>query len=110
MAVTLKNSILLNVAPCGLNINRRFGGIYRLRLQSRRNNTSSAVDLTQPLPSQYSPSRNFSQSVSCRLTLYLARVTSSTLKMEATCSSETSVSNESTRHHGPEDGIFAVLF
>jgi hypothetical protein len=40
------------------------------------------------------------------LTPFLTRILSSTLKMEATCSSETSLYNKSTRLHISEDGIF----
>jgi hypothetical protein len=72
-AVTMKNAVFWDVAPCGCIINRRFGG-------------------TSPPNSP-----NFSQSVSNRLTRFLARVISSTLKMEATCSCETSVYNKATR-------------
>jgi hypothetical protein len=43
---------------------------------------------------------------SYRPTLFLARVMSSTLMMEATRSSETSIYNKPTRYHIPEDGIF----
>jgi hypothetical protein len=39
------------------------------------------------------------------LTLFLARVISSTLKMEATRSSAISVYNKPTRRHIPENGI-----
>jgi hypothetical protein len=69
--VTMKNSVLWDVAPCGFIINRRFGGVFRLHLQGR--------------------------------TLFLARVISSTLNMEAARSSETSVYNTPTRCHIPED-------
>jgi hypothetical protein len=48
-------------------------------------------------------SRNSSQFVNDHLTLFLAHIISSTLKMEATCSSETSVYNKPTRCHIPED-------
>jgi hypothetical protein len=34
---TLKNAVFWDVEPCGLIINRRFGGTCRLRLQGRRN-------------------------------------------------------------------------
>jgi hypothetical protein len=44
-------------------------------------------------------------SVRYRLTLLLDRVISSTLKTEATSSSETSVYNKPTRRHFQEDGI-----
>jgi hypothetical protein len=47
--------------------------------------------------------------VTNRLTLILARVISSTLKMEAARSSETSVYNKPTRCHIPEDGILQVI-
>jgi hypothetical protein len=46
-----------------------------------------------------------SQSVSNRLTLFLVRVISLILKMDATSSSETSVYNKPTRRHIREDGI-----
>jgi hypothetical protein len=62
-------------------INRRFGGICRLRPQGTRNTASN------------------------RFTLFLARAIFSTLKMEATYSSETSVYNKpTTRRHIPKDG------
>jgi hypothetical protein len=48
-------------------------------------------------------------SVSYRLRLFLARVISSTLKMEATRSSETSVCNNPTRCHVPGDGSVLSL-
>jgi hypothetical protein len=35
-AVTLKNAVFWNVAPCRSCVNRRFGITYRLHLQSRR--------------------------------------------------------------------------
>jgi hypothetical protein len=82
-AVIKKNSVSWDVAPCGFIINRRFGGTCRLHIQDRRNTAS----------------------VSNRLTLFLSRVILSTLKMEATCSSETSVYNKPIRRHNPEDGI-----
>jgi hypothetical protein len=43
-----------------------------------------------------------------RLTLFLARVISSTLKMEDTRSSETSVYNKHTRRHIPKDDILHI--
>jgi hypothetical protein len=42
--------------------------------------------------------------VSSRLTLFLARVIYSTLKMEATHSTETTVYNKPTRRHVPQHG------
>jgi hypothetical protein len=63
---------------------RRFGGTYRLHLQGRRNNFS--------FPPVY--------------LLVLAEIISSTLKLEAICSSETSVATQqTTRRHIPEDDI-----
>jgi hypothetical protein len=49
--------------------------------------------------------RRFGGTCHYHLTIFLVRVISSTLKMEETISSETSVYNKSTRHHFPEDGI-----
>jgi hypothetical protein len=46
--------------------------------------------------------------VSYRLTLFLARVISSTLNMLAMCSSETSVYNTRTRRHIPEVCILLI--
>jgi hypothetical protein len=43
--------------------------------------------------------------VSSGLTFFLAHGISSTLKMEETCSSETSVYNKPTRRHIPDDDI-----
>jgi hypothetical protein len=34
-AVTMKNAVFWDVAPCGFIINQRFGGTYRLHLQGR---------------------------------------------------------------------------
>jgi hypothetical protein len=53
---------------------------------------------------------NYSQSVSNRLTLSFSRILSSTLKMEATRSSETSIYNKPTRCHIPEDGSLHKCF
>jgi hypothetical protein len=63
----MNNNVFRDVAPCGFIINRRFGGTRRLNVQS-----------------------------SYRLTLFNSHFISSTLKMEKTRSSETSV---------PEGGI-----
>jgi hypothetical protein len=52
-----------------------------------------------------SNSRNCSHSVNSHLTFFLSRVISSSLKLEATCSSETSVYIKPTWCHIPEDGI-----
>jgi hypothetical protein len=37
---SMKNAVFRDVASCGFNINRRFGGTCRHHLQVRRNNTS----------------------------------------------------------------------
>jgi hypothetical protein len=52
--------------------------------------------------------RNITTSVSYSLTLFFARVLSSTLKIEATRSSETAVYIKPARRHVPEDGIFKM--
>jgi hypothetical protein len=36
-AVTMKNAVFWDVAPCKYFVNRRFGGTYRLHLQGIRN-------------------------------------------------------------------------
>jgi hypothetical protein len=35
-AVTMKNSVFWDVAPCSSCVNRRFGGTYRLHLQVKK--------------------------------------------------------------------------
>jgi hypothetical protein len=35
--VTMKNAVFWDMSPCGIFINRRFGGTCRLHLQGRRN-------------------------------------------------------------------------
>jgi hypothetical protein len=72
------------VALCKLNINRRFGGSCRLQLQIKK-------------------------ACSNRLTIFVARDISSTLKMEAARSSETSVCNQPTKRRIPEDGILRTF-
>jgi hypothetical protein len=74
----MKNAFFWDVAPCGSCKNGRFGRTCRLYLQRR---------------------------IIYRLTLFLARVYYSTLKMEATRSSETSVFTRPTRRHIQEDGL-----
>jgi hypothetical protein len=39
-AVTMKNAVFWDVAPCGYIINRHFEGTFRLLLQLRRYNVS----------------------------------------------------------------------
>jgi hypothetical protein len=36
MAVTMKNVVFWDVAPCGSCVNRRFEGMYRLHIQGRK--------------------------------------------------------------------------
>jgi hypothetical protein len=86
----MKNAVFSEVAPGGFMINRRFRGMCRLHLQGRRKKR----EWGKVLHGNY-----------YHLTLFLARVISSTLKMEATCSSETSVYNKPTWHRIAEDSI-----
>jgi hypothetical protein len=69
------------MTPCSLlSFNSRLGGTYRLHLQGRRNKLPPACSLL------------------------FAELISSTLKMEAKCSSETSVETpRAARRHIPED-------
>jgi hypothetical protein len=86
-AVTWKSFIFWNIMPCSpAKVNRLFGGTYRLHLKGRR----------------VSQARNM-------LTSCLAY--SSTLKMEATQSSETCVGfHRTTRHYVPEGRILQRIF
>jgi hypothetical protein len=83
-----KSAIFWNITPCSpLSVNRRFGGTYRLHLQGLKNKLSNHS--------------------ACHLLSrwFLAEVIFSTLKMEAICSSETSVDTQlTTRRYFPEDG------
>jgi hypothetical protein len=44
MAVTMKNAVFWNVAPCRSCVNRRFGGMYRIHLQGRKIREQVAAD------------------------------------------------------------------
>jgi hypothetical protein len=83
-AVTMKNAVFWDVAPCTSCVNRRFGGTYRLHLQGRKIRENSL----QPPADAGSSIADFSA-----------------LKMEAIRSSETSVHTICTRRHIPEDEI-----
>jgi hypothetical protein len=63
------------------------------------------VPIPHPSQGSHPVLSNCSQSVSNRLTLFLAHVISSDLKMKKAKSSETSLNNKSTRRHSLEDGI-----
>jgi hypothetical protein len=82
--MVMKNIIFWDITPCSpLSVNRCFGGTYRLHLQGRRNKFSKKAGGKQNI---------------------LAELISSTPKMEAICSSETSVETQRTaRRHIPED-------
>jgi hypothetical protein len=87
-AVVTKIYIFWDIRPCSLvKINRRFGGIRGLHLQFRR----------------ISQGRN---QLATRFTLVSSSAYFSTLKMEETCSSETSVDfQRAARRYIPEDRI-----
>jgi hypothetical protein len=122
------------VTPCSLlSCNRRFGGTYLLHLQDLRNNFRSYDSgLGLPLaqwfnpPSRWEPSSIFhwpsvsyiySSFLARRLfclppayLLVLAEIISSTLKMEAICSSKTRVATQQTTwRHIPEDDTLQIL-
>jgi hypothetical protein len=84
----MKNAVFWDLVSCGSCYKRRFGGKCRAHLQGRKNprdrNNVSILTFT-------------SNVVSSSKTL-------STLKMEATYSSETLVLIRPTRHHIAEDG------
>jgi hypothetical protein len=79
MAVTMKNSVFWDVAPCTSCVNRRFGGTYRLHLQDKKIRERGKQG--EQVSAAGSSLADFSS-----------------LKMEAILSSETSV-------HIPENGI-----
>jgi hypothetical protein len=89
ISFVLKSIIFWDMTPCSpLGFNRRFGGTYRLHLQGQRNRFSKPA----------------SKHVESRAFCWFAEPISSTLKMEAICSSETSVQTQrTTRRHIPED-------
>jgi hypothetical protein len=78
-----------DITPCSpLRVKRCFGGTYRLLLQGRRN--------------QFSKNQQASR-WQAECLLVFAELISSTVKMEAICSSETSVETpRTTRRHIPE--------
>jgi hypothetical protein len=90
-AVVMKSTIFWNITPCSpLSVNRRFGGTYRLHLQDRKSKLS----------------KNACHLLSC---WYLAQLIFLTLKMEAMCSSETSVDTQQTTwRHIPEAGTLQM--
>jgi hypothetical protein len=85
---------LRGLTPCSpLGFNQRFGGTYRLHLQGRRNKFSR---------------KPASKQVASRI-WFFAELISSTVKMKAICSSETSVeAQRATRRHIPEDDTLQI--
>jgi hypothetical protein len=85
LTVVVKSTIFWDITPCSpLNVNRRFGETYRLHFQGRRISWARNQRESPLLWSTYS----------------------STLKMEAICSSETSADiQRTTRRYIPQDGI-----
>jgi hypothetical protein len=88
--VVMKSIIFWGMMPCSLlSMKRRFGGTYRLHLQGRRHNFSKNQEASRW--------QEF-------CLLVLGKIIFSTLKMEAICSSETSLdTQQTTRRHTPED-------
>jgi hypothetical protein len=92
-AVTMKNAVFWDVAPCRSYVNRHFGGTYRLHLQGRkiRHQCFRLVVQSAATCSRWFFARGFS-----------------TLKMEAICSSEMLVHTRCTRRQISEDGILHI--
>jgi hypothetical protein len=93
-AVTMKNAVLWDLAPCrSCELNRRFGGTCRLHLQGRKiHERETSVSWWQRTRPGFS----------------LADF--STLKMDETRFSETSVQfTRSTRNHIPEDAVLQSI-
>jgi hypothetical protein len=93
-AVVMKSTIFWDITRCSLlNANRRFRGTYCLHLQCRR----------------ISHARNHRES-RWQAELSLSPAYSSTLKMEAICSSEKSVDIQGTAwRYIPEDGTVQLV-
>jgi hypothetical protein len=83
----MKSTIFWDITPCSpLKVNRRFGGTYCLHLQGRRISRARRLCLSPAY------------------TLVSCAAYSTTLKMDAICSSETSVDfQRTTRCYIPED-------
>jgi hypothetical protein len=96
-AVVMKSPIFWDITPCSpLKVNRRFGEKRRLHLQGRR--VSQKINLSEAL-------------LATCLTLLYRLTYSSTVKMEAICSSETSVDfQRTTRRYIPEDRTLHVTY
>jgi hypothetical protein len=93
-AVTVKNAVFCDVAPCKSCVNRRFGGKYHLHLQGREiRERRTSVSSLQPPAHAGSSLADFS-----------------TLKMEVIRCSETSVHTRSTRRHIPEDSFLQLFY
>jgi hypothetical protein len=101
-AITMKNTVFWDVAPCRYFVNRRFGGTYRLHLQGRRN--PRVMNQREQLAVDWVTVRY------TLLTLVHRSWISSTLETEAIRSSETSVNKIPTRRHIPKDGILQQIF
>jgi hypothetical protein len=95
----VESTIFCDITPCSpLRINQRFGGKYRLHLQGRK----------------ISQARNQHESrcQACHLlACWFAEPISSTLNMEAICSSETLVETQRTtwRHIPDDDTLHYIL-
>jgi hypothetical protein len=93
----MKNAVFWDVASCGFIAHRRFGWTCRLHLQGRRN--TARKEKCKTVANRLATVRSHwlklgRGEVGCGI--------SSTLKMEATCSSETSVYNKPTRSQIPK--------
>jgi hypothetical protein len=89
-AVVMKNTIFWDITPCSpLSVNR-FGGIYRLHLPCRRIRRARLQSES-------------SWKAELCFTLVSCSAYSSTLKIEAICSSETVDTQRTTRCYIPED-------
>jgi hypothetical protein len=116
----MKSTIFWDITPCSLlNINRRFGGKYRLHLQGyrisrARNQRESRAKPVESQPTFRGTYRHHLQGQTISrvqlnlppaFTLVSSSAYSSVLKIKAICSSETSVDfQRNTRCYFPEDG------
>jgi hypothetical protein len=101
----MKKEVFWDVAPCRYYIDRRFGGRIAsiFRVEEKIEETPRAKNQREELYSVSTCSRWF-------LARGVSSIFSSTLKMEAIRSSETSVNTISSRRHIPEDFFLLSLF
>jgi hypothetical protein len=108
----MKSCIFWDITPCSpFKVNRRFGGTYRHRQGRRISHARNQRKSRWQAGLCSAGAKNKpNKKPGCTITLVSCLAYSSTLKMEATCSSETSIDfRRTTRRYIPEDGTLQNL-